>query len=346
MNTIHKHNYFRARRSERGLTLIEILVSLVIGLIIVGGVWTLLLNSRDSFNTSQNQAHMLDNARYALHAIGRDLRHAGSFGRLNFAQEELLLNADTMPNASGDCGPSFYIDVQRKVFGLDATQVAASSSVDQCITPTTHVTGTDVLVVRYAEPTPVTDADVQASPNTVFVQSDPTHGEFFQAAADGSTTPAFAPDRNHRYVAHVYYLHPDTVAGDGIPSLRRISLGTDSTGPAMTDEILVSGVEDMQVQFGMNTCLSGTCDKTINSYVNADNAAFGGDGWPTLAAATQIQAVKIWLMVRAEAAEIGLNAEDDLYLINTGTAVTDPDSSIRHAVYSGVFNLRNAVNPF
>lgn len=346
-------------RRQRGITLIEIMVSLVIGLIIVGGVWTLLANSRTSFNTSQNQVHMLDSARYALHAIGRDLRHAGGYGPLTAGVDGIIAGAGSMPTAVNDCAARFYVDIEQRVFG--SNQANPFGSTTGCIKDTDYEPNTDVLVVRYAEPTPFTDETADDEANVVFIHAYHSRGEFF---VGGSGVPEFGvradkqdevkvenkvPETldvlNYKVAANVYYINRHTVPGDNIPSLHRISLVPGGTGPEMRDELLVSGVENLQVQFGVNECRGNisTCPNTVNRYVDADNTAIFGTGgaeWNN-GVANKIRSVKVWLLVRSENVEQGLDTAEEFRMGSYKIDKPSASDSIMRTVYSGVFNLRN-----
>ncbi len=321
---------------QQGITLVEILVALVLGLIIVGGVMTLLVNSRASFSTSQNQAHMLDGGRFALHAIGRDLKLAGSFGPMNWSQEITGGSEALLGTALNDCDKMFYVEVSKKVFGSNQSNPFKANT---CLDSKSYKKGTDILVVRYAIPTAVDDAAL--IPRVTYVQSFLSRGQLFVAGS--GVIPTIFPDNNHRLVTHVYYINKDTEDGDGLPSLHRISLVAGTDGPEMRDEILVSGVENMQVQFGINDCDSQSCPRTINRYVDASNPIFGGKDWPDLSASFKIQAVRVWVLVRSESIENGLDTSGT-FSMGSEKVVIKPESndSYRRAVYSGVYKLRNA----
>ncbi|MEM7206599.1 MAG: PilW family protein [Pseudomonadota bacterium] len=336
-------------KRQSGLTLVEILVSLVIGLIIVGGVWTLLVNSRASFSTSQNQAQMLDSARFAMHAIGRDLRLAGSYG--TFTRPSEVRGVDVLGTAINDCAPQFYVNVAQKVYGTNGVNPFNGT----CISDADHRDNTDILVVRYAEPTQFDNGAGTLQANMTYVHAYHADAQVFVAG----TAPVFGavssdvdqlvgfpavapfiglPVFNYRIVTHVYYIHNDSEPGDGVPSLHRISLQAGGTGPEMVDELLVSGVDDLQVQFGVRDCTGTNCDQSINSYLDADNPLFGGVAWPSTGV-NQIGAVRVWLLVRSETAEQGLNTADTF---NLGSrTVVQANDSIRRSVYASVFNLRN-----
>jgi len=66
---------------QGGLTLVELMISLVIGLLLVLFVITLFVNSKSSFRLNDDSARLQEDAGYALALIGRSLTQAG-FGNI------------------------------------------------------------------------------------------------------------------------------------------------------------------------------------------------------------------------------------------------------------------------
>ena len=62
---------------QRGLTLIEVLVALLLGLLLIGAVGGLYLANHQTFRQVENMARINENARLAFELLGRDLREAG-----------------------------------------------------------------------------------------------------------------------------------------------------------------------------------------------------------------------------------------------------------------------------
>ncbi len=328
------------RRRQRGLSLIELMIALVIGLIVVAGVMRLLVNSRTAYSTSEAQAHMLDGARFALDQMSRDLRMAGAFGPNSWPSTIGGRRGapDELPPAANDCAAGFYVDLQRRVYAIDGS--AANPFLGGCIASAIGaVPGSDILAVRYADGRAVADADLAA--NTVYVQSRSTRGQLFI----GTAAPAFNPNENHRLISHLYYVSPHTVTGDGIPALHRLSLVSDGAGPTIEDEVLVSGVESMQLQFGVDDCDFSPCDGDVNRYVDASNPLFGGLNWPNLAEVENIRAVRVWLLMRApgEEREVGLDTSGS-FQMGSYTATFGNDG-VRRKLFSTAVNLRNRGRP-
>lgn len=68
------------RTSIRGMSLVELMVAITIGLIVLAAVSTVLVNSKASYTTQESAARLQESARFAMHFLTRDLRMAGYYG--------------------------------------------------------------------------------------------------------------------------------------------------------------------------------------------------------------------------------------------------------------------------
>lgn len=68
----------RARSALRGVTLVELMVALVLGLIIVGAVLNVFLSSRQTFRVNENLGRLQENARIGFELLARDIRETGA----------------------------------------------------------------------------------------------------------------------------------------------------------------------------------------------------------------------------------------------------------------------------
>ena len=66
------------RIRQVGLTLVELMVAMLLGLVVVGAVVSVLLSSRQSYTTNNALSQVQDNARIAFELMARDIRQAGS----------------------------------------------------------------------------------------------------------------------------------------------------------------------------------------------------------------------------------------------------------------------------
>src|SRR3989338_11045766 len=71
---------FTSRQAQHGLSLIEMMISITIGLIILSAMATLFSNQSKVRNELDKSNRMIDNGRYALELLTDNVRLAGFYG--------------------------------------------------------------------------------------------------------------------------------------------------------------------------------------------------------------------------------------------------------------------------
>jgi type IV pilus assembly protein PilW len=67
---------------QTGLSLVELLVAIALGLVLLAGIGTIYMGSQQTYRMQEANARLQENGRYALEIIGRSLRQAGADGVL------------------------------------------------------------------------------------------------------------------------------------------------------------------------------------------------------------------------------------------------------------------------
>lgn len=308
------------RRRQRGLTLIELMIAMVLGLFIIGGTLAVHMSASSARNTNEAIARVQETGRYALRAVKEDLRLAGYWGLTrelgiidNYKGTVTQLDA----LAAGDCEARWYIDLPNAVIASDDTNPYSAT----CLPADQYLAGTDVLVVRYADPV---EAAALAG-GLMYIRSDAGRGEVFEGTT-GPTGTYSADAENHRLITHLYYVRPYTFSeGDGLPSLRRLVLDDTNSLTPLVDEEVIAGVENLQVQYGVDD----DGDGAINRYVNADTAGSG-----------EILAVRLWIMARAPSPEAG-HVDSSTYTFASRSFT--PNDNVRRLLVTTTVQLRNLV---
>ena len=78
MNT--EHIRLHGGKAERGMTIVELMIAMVIGLIVLGAVSSVFISTRQTFRTTDSLSRIQESARYALEMMARDIRMAGYIG--------------------------------------------------------------------------------------------------------------------------------------------------------------------------------------------------------------------------------------------------------------------------
>ena len=327
-------------RYSSGFSLVELMLAMLIGMIIMGGVMQLFVSTRDTQRSSEDQLNMLAAARFAIETISYDLRHTGVWGRHN-NRKNIACHADAatslacpagndMPVLAGDCAISSYLN-------FNEPMVAANNSdtgFTDCVTEG-YKANTDVLGLRYADTSWIDTAELRS--NVVYVRSSIRDGMVFV----GPTVPTASfykwnsttATSNHVLISRAYYVSDYTdEVGDGVPSLRRVDL---DEGPAMVGDVLLAGVEDFQLEFGVDVGTEGVLgtaqDGLADSYVSADNVT----DW-----AGQVVSVKIWILARSEREDRDDIGGTQQFTI-AGVLGPEFNDGYRRYLVSSVVKLRN-----
>ena len=103
------------RSLQKGLSLVELMISLTIGSVITAGVVQLFSANSDTYNVMIGQSRLQESARFAFDFIGRDLYKAGYLGCLS-NNEQLYWTAA----GDGDDIP-YEFDLRSGLEGYDAS---------------------------------------------------------------------------------------------------------------------------------------------------------------------------------------------------------------------------------
>src|SRR5688500_5613631 len=72
-----------SRRRQLGLSLVELMVSITLGLLILSGVLVVFVNTSAARSEVERTSRQIENGRYAAELLSEDLRLAGFYGELN-----------------------------------------------------------------------------------------------------------------------------------------------------------------------------------------------------------------------------------------------------------------------
>jgi type IV pilus assembly protein PilW len=357
----------RVLRRERGLTLIELLVGLTISSLIIVGTVFVYSQSRTTYALNDRAARLQEYGRFALSVIEPDLQLAGYYGFSNNPSDLRYMNgANEIPTSQleqGDdaisgvpsvvhkCGNNFALDLIATVQGTENSYLTSATD---CQPPASFnwKTGSDTLTIRRASTAAVTATKAKLQ---IYINELKRSNQFiFNAAA--APGPLDARREVHDLVVHSYYISDRSDGSANTPSLRRKVLSTDGTDPVMVDEEVLPGVEDMQVQFGIDTGdhnssagidvdedKNGIPDNPnglIARYVNADDLLLQAPSKGGVQA--QVAAVRIWLRIRADDREPGFVDTRNYNYAGINYTPSGADAGYRRIVISRTIFLRNA----
>ncbi|GAA4365027.1 PilW family protein [Kangiella marina] len=115
----------------KGFTLIEMMVAMLIGLIIIAGVYVVYLSNKQTFNLGSNMVNVHDNGRFAINYLVKDIQKAGWVNTNVVPSEGYALNEpliNLLNNQSVSGGLNSDAITVRYYDDTDCTGAAAPSS--------------------------------------------------------------------------------------------------------------------------------------------------------------------------------------------------------------------------
>ena len=323
------------------------MVAIAIGSVIMLLLSAVFLSSSIARKESDRSARQIENGRYAMQVLGDDLKLAGYLAEFN---PNVLPLPVTKPDpclfAVADLNAALPVHVQ----GYDNPTGLAIPS---CITDLRA--GTDVVVIRRTGTCVIgavgCDAIIATAP-------------YFQASLCGSSselasttvTDYFVLDASsgtfgkhkkdcaaiadvRRYFTHIYFVANNDNAGDGIPTLKRAELGAGG----FTIVPLVEGVENLQMEYGVDTDNDGTPDT-----FTADPDSFTYTGCataPCVVTWRNVMAARINILARNTEASPGYT-DNKTYTLGkkadgTANTVTAFGDGIKRHAYDGQVRINN-----
>jgi len=322
---------------QRGVTLVELMVALVIGLLVTVAMLKVYVDASRMYRFNEGLARVQENGRFALEFIRRDARVAGVWGCYSDAA---LSNGIA---AASDA----YINVAAG--HISGTSNDGLNSADSITFRSATGSGALVTVGMSGTGDSVTlDSAGAFSTGTAALISDCENGDVFQITGISGTALAHAasanantsPNLSKAYAAgaRVYEARQATFciapgADPTQPALRRLVNPTPGQTCASNGLELLEGIENMQILYGEDTDADtdgANGDGTANRYL-----AFGTSGLDT----DRIVSVRISVLVRS--LNNNLTTEPSPYTFNGDTVTPGSTDKYLRNVFTTTITLRN-----
>jgi type IV pilus assembly protein PilW len=356
-------------RRQRGLTLTELMISVVIGLLVVSALIVVYLGSRAAYRSSESLARVQETGRFAVDFIVQDSRMSSYMGcrsRNLLIDDETLINITANPvanfsgaadgaigfeNGTGWTNPTAITRVAgdvltlRRGTGLNVGILSNSNPVARTVTLRHNAIGlsnNDLAVLTNCERALV--FRVTNSPALTGIGDYPTVLEYKATGAGANGTagndtrevPTFNLGSRAevlRFVEISYFIGQNAA---GRPGLYR------AAGGAV--EELVENVEDMDIVYGVDTTLPDR-DGIVDAHLRADQI--------TAANWSRVVSARISLLVVGPEERLTTARQTYAFGESGGIAGTDgdglpntfqapADGRLRH-VFTTTISLRNRV---
>lgn len=285
------------RSRSAGMTLVELMVSLAIGSFLIIGAVQVYNQSRQAYVINDSIARVQETAQFAMDTIEADLRMASNFGRTSRADSVEGRSRAGNANPDGlllpvneNCGDDWALDLTRPIEGDNNIYVLP------CAANGGAQANSDTVTVRRA-----TAAPVALQAGRLQIQSNRVVGQII----DDGVIPPIIEDplesRTHNLLVNSYYVSADSTLIPGVPTLRRKALVMNGGVPFIADQEVAPGVENLQLQFGVDM----NDDSTVDRYVNPNDPILdpASGAWVPIA---RVMTARVWIVVRSLSPEIGV----------------------------------------
>lgn len=335
---------------QKGLTLVELMISVALSLLLLAGVMVLFAGNKTSHRMQEGLSTVQETGRYALTVMKNDFIKSGYGGCTSDVLKPVVIASSPLPFVN-DYASGKLVEGEDNVSGRTIEGVTLANNTDfvtirgPLSSPLFYVANAIHL------PTPLSvqgDASALAVGDFLLI-TDCAHTEIFKptaitvsATSPPTTTIAHAGSQNirggifqskfgaeatvTRLATHTYFVAPSSwtnSSGATVQSLYR------ANGDGSPDELL-QGVEDMQITYGVDA----NGDGTVDSFYDAS----GVTDW------TEVASVRVSLLVNSVE-----DASDTLaqyvYSPTGSTSVTPSNSADRliRQEFTAVLTSRNSL---
>jgi type IV pilus assembly protein PilW len=348
---------------QAGLSLVELMISLTLGLMILSGVLVLFANTSAARNEVERTSRQIENGRYASDLLTEDIRLAGFHGehKVPTTLLGLALPADPCSVTPGDWSNWMTVHLQ----GYDDSGFTSAN----CAL-TNRKANTDVLVVRRVRACAAGIADCEGvatgKPYLQVSQCATQVATTFQLARLQDTTnpnPPFDMQKRtclttalanlREYLVRIYFIATDNGAGQSIPTLKRLELNCPanlSSACTWANVPMVEGIEEFQLRYGLDNNCDGQADVYVanpSTYVAPAGPCTGSTVCPTCAVTQNwmnVVTVQFHLLARNLEPSLGFT-DTKKYILGKDAADADiertPGGAYRRHVYSGLVRVAN-----
>jgi type IV pilus assembly protein PilW len=207
------------------------------------------------------------------------------------------------------------------ITAIDNATSAAVTAAHSCFTSGELLAGTDVVAIKRVAGAEATTL----SADRAYLRTNGTVGVMFSGVAP--TAPPVvvaAPRADWEFRPSIYFIRPfANTAGDGIPTLCRKALR--GAGPSMTTECIATGIENLQLEYGIDMTGNGQPNVYLTN--------------PTLAQIQDVVAARIFLIGRTTDIDTRYTNQKTYSISNAPDLV--PNDSFHRRVFSTSVSIQN-----
>ena len=357
--------------SQNGMTLIEIMIALLIGLFLLGGIIQIFLGTKQTYRMQENLGRLQESGRLAMDFITKDIRASGFQGCPNL----LAVNPTSFINIQGpNTKPNPLTTALTMTTRIQASDGLANNwsgsgswqggATLPCTSSNYCIAGTDAITVQYGESCGgyVTAALASTAANitipaantceikeydTVMI-SDCNTSDVFVVTTTGTNQTSIGHNNTQntsndlskafstasevfKFRSYSYYIRTNPTSG--LRSLYRLD-NTSVAGTGTNPIEIIEGVENMQIAYGVDTDITVAVpagDGVANYYVPGTAANIPAANW------AKVVSLRVSLVVASVDDNL---TEAPISYVFDGATVTPTDRRLRK-VFTSTVDVRD-----
>ena len=294
---------------QKGFTLVEVMISLFIGGLILGGVMFTFISMKVTTKDTMSIGELQESGRLAINIMQRDIEQVGFWGTYyddSFTAVNTTVSSLAPTNKDGDSTDCFdgtnnasYPDLTsssnfRIIYALTTKKKDGLN----CINDSVEVKeGTDILQLKFLQG----DPQDKANQDINYFIAEQEQARF----VTGKYTPTNINATIWPYTHHVYYISEQEYEVNNkkikVPVLKRKRL----VKRKMTSETIMEGVENMRFLFGLDT----NSDSRVDTYKSPSTITAAE--WENRKG---ILTVQVFLLIRALQPDPGIKLKNQKYI--------------------------------
>jgi type IV pilus assembly protein PilW len=306
-------------RQQRGLSLVELLVAMVIGIVILLAASEVMVSNNRTRGEIERTGRQIENGIFALQLLEDDISNAGFWGEANVAASGGL--PPLCPTTSAELQSAMGYPLQAAVVGgatcavsiKDDSESIALRRASTCALGTANCQAFGVNAPYIQVPACITGTDMG---EVTFNDGEASIGEL-QTSLNGQRIDCATRAPIYRYISRIYYVTSDD-------ELARMDFGA---GAYAASGALVEGIEALSFSYGIDSDVDGQVD----SYTST----------PTATESRNIASVRLWLVARNLTPTPGYSDERTYSLGDVEHEVPEAFVGHKRQVYSTTITLRN-----
>lgn len=345
-------NNMKYNAGQQGMSLVELMIALLIGLLLSAAIITVYLSNKKTFWDTEAAASLQENSRFAMKLIVNDLRLAGFYGGVDHSviEKDSAVTITDLNSCKRQAIGADGVTVEaketefeygRSVWVARKGETGFPGCIGDKVTASAGEIGSDVLFVKHVSPeshdfSAAGDAAKTEDTRSYIVaaldHAGHLNGKDDKTTLKGETDPSgdFPDGKVWEYVYHAYFI--STPPGDAFPQLRRMKLAVNANKHEWITETVAEGVEDINFEFGIDTDNDGA----VEAYVTPEKIYDNSYKWE------EVIAAKIYLLVQATKSDFSFTDNKTYnYGTRTGGNKHQPGDHYHRKLYETTVSLFN-----